>query len=208
MEITGNIKFDTNGLITAVVQHAVTLKVLMLGYMNREALEKTISTGTVWFYSRSRQTLWNKGETSGNFLNTVSIDIDCDKDALLIRALPLGPTCHTNNESCFFTSLYHQEDTDIASTEILAKLYRIISARQAQPKEGSYTTYLFEQGIDKILKKVGEEAAEVIIAAKNDAPDEITYEVADLIYHLVVMLKDRDVSPAAILKELEVRFGS
>lgn len=198
--------YDKNGLIPAVIQNSVTLKVLMAGYMNKEAVEKTISTGTVWFYSRSRNTLWNKGETSGNFLKTAKIAVDCDADCLLVYAIPLGPTCHTNNESCFYTDIYVNEENNTANLGMLEDLHKIIEDRKANPKEGSYTTYLFNKGIDKILKKVGEETSEVIIAAKNDCIDEIVYETSDLIYHTMVMLSDRGVNPSLILDELYKRF--
>ncbi len=201
------LQFDQEGLIPAIIQNAITLKVLMMGYMNKEAISKTMTTGTVWFYSRSRKTLWNKGETSGNFLDTVKLTLDCDADCLLVHALPLGPTCHTNNESCFFTDVYFNDDNKATNLSILVELYKIIEDRKTHPIEGAYTNYLFDKGIDKILKKVGEEAAEVIIAAKNNAPDEIIYETSDLIYHTMVMLSDRGVKPNLILDELRKRFN-
>jgi phosphoribosyl-ATP pyrophosphohydrolase/phosphoribosyl-AMP cyclohydrolase len=200
------LNLDEQGLIPAIIQNAVTLKILMMGYMNIEAINKTMNTGTVWFYSRSRQSLWNKGETSGNFLKTVKISVDCDSDCLLVQALPLGPTCHTNHESCFFTDIFQNQDNQTASLEMLIELYHVIQNRKANPKEGAYTTYLFDKGIDKILKKVGEEAAEVIIAAKNNNPEEIIYETSDLIYHTMVMLCDREVGPNLVLEELKKRF--
>lgn len=198
--------YDKNGLIPAVVQNSVTLKVLMVGYMSKESVEKTISSGSVWFYSRSRNALWNKGESSGNFLKTVKITVDCDSDCLLIYAIPLGPTCHTNNESCFFTDIYINEENNSASLSMLEDLYNIIEERKANSSEGSYTTYLFDKGIDKILKKIGEEASEVIIAAKNASIDEIVYETSDLLYHTMVMLSERGVRPNLILDELYKRF--
>ena len=201
-----SLKFDNSGLIPAVIQNSVTLKALMVGYMNREALEKTMSTGTVWFYSRSRQRLWNKGESSGNYLKTVKISADCDNDCLLVYASPLGPACHTNNESCFFTDIYINEENNTANLGMLEELYKIIEDRKANPKDGSYTNYLFDKGIDKILKKVGEESAEVIIAAKNDSVEEIVYETSDLIYHTLVMLSERGVNPCLVLNELRKRF--
>jgi phosphoribosyl-ATP pyrophosphohydrolase/phosphoribosyl-AMP cyclohydrolase len=200
------LQFNEEGLIPAIIQNAITLKVLMMGFMNREAIYKTMTTNTVWFYSRSRKTLWNKGETSGNFLTTVQLTVDCDADCLLVHALPLGPTCHTNNESCFFTDIYFNNDTKTADLSMLVDLYNIIEDRKAHPKEGAYTNYLFEKGIDKILKKVGEEASEVIIAAKNNVPDEIIYETSDLVYHTLVMLSERGVKPYLILEELKKRF--
>ncbi|MGI6349381.1 MAG: bifunctional phosphoribosyl-AMP cyclohydrolase/phosphoribosyl-ATP diphosphatase HisIE [Eubacteriales bacterium] len=203
-----SLRYNHHGLLPAIVQDAFTLQVLMMGYMNAEALEKTMTTGTVWFYSRSRKTLWNKGETSGNYLKTVEVKADCDADCLLVKAIALGPTCHTNATSCFFNDLYVNEELSAAGYDILTSLYRRIADRKNNPKEGAYTTYLFEKGLDKILKKVGEESAEVIIAAKNTAPDEIVYETADLIYHLLVMLAEQDVDPRLILAELHKRYHS
>ena len=203
-----SLRYNHHGLLPAIVQDAFTLQVLMMGYMNAEALEKTMTTGTVWFYARSRKTLWNKGETSGNYLKTVEVKADCDADCLLVKAIALGPTCHTNATSCFFNDLYVNEELSAAGYDILTSLYRRIADRKNNPKEGAYTTYLFEKGLDKILKKVGEESAEVIIAAKNTAPDEIVYETADLIYHLLVMLAEQDVDPRLILAELHKRYHS
>lgn len=201
------LNYNHHGLLPAIVQDAATLQVLMMGYMNAEALEKTLTTGTVWFYSRSRQALWNKGETSGNFLKTVEVKADCDADCLLVKAVPLGPTCHTGSASCFFNDLYVNEEMDTAGYEVLTALHARIADRKSHPKEGAYTTYLFEKGIDKILKKVGEESAEVVIAAKNNAPDEIVYETSDLIYHLLVMLTEQGVDPQLVLRELKHRYG-
>ncbi len=200
------LNYNHHGLLPAIVQDANTLQVLMMGYMNAEALEKTLSTKTVWFYSRSRQTLWNKGETSGNYLKTVSVHADCDHDCLLVQAVAMGPTCHTNNTSCFFHDMYVNDEMDVASFNILTALHERITDRKNNPKQGAYTTYLFEKGIDKILKKVGEENAEVIIAAKNNAPDEIVYETSDLIYHLLVMLTEQGVDPKLVLNELKKRY--
>jgi len=202
-----SLKFDKDGLIPAVIQNSITLKTLMLGYMNKEAVNKTIASGTVWFYSRSRQKLWNKGETSGNYLKTVKIFADCDCDCLLIYARPCGPVCHTNNESCFFRDIFTNEENDSADIGILSELYKIVENRKQSPQNGSYTAYLFDKGIDKILKKVGEETSEVIIAAKNNSVDEIVYEVSDLIYHITVMLSERGVAPELILNELNKRLN-
>lgn len=154
-----------------------------------------------------RQTLWMKGETSGNVLNVSSISLDCDADTLLIKAEPLGPTCHTGNESCFFTQVHANDAIPPCDQEILFHLYKIIEGRKTNPVEGSYTNYLFEKGIDKILKKVGEESAETIIAAKNRSAEEVTYETSDLIYHLLVMLSEQGVRPEAILKTLAERHN-
>ena len=194
------LKFDENGLIPAIVQNYKTGKVLMLGYMNQEAFDKTVETNRVWFYSRSRQCLWLKGETSNNFLDVMKIDIDCDSDALLIKANPQGPTCHTGNETCFYTEVKQNED--YFDSTIIYDLYDVIRGRKENPIEGSYTNYLLDKGIDKILKKVGEENAETIIAAKNNDKDEIVYETSDLLYHLLVMLFDRGVEPELIMQSL------
>lgn len=201
------LKFDQNGLIPAIVQNYKTGKVLMLGYMNRESFAKTLESGTVWFYSRSRKELWNKGETSGNFLQVMEITSDCDDDAILIKADPKGPTCHTGAESCFHHEIENGDKDTFFDSTILFDLFEVIEDRKANPVEGSYTNYLFEKGIDKILKKVGEESAETIIAAKNDSKEEITYETSDLFYHLLVMMSDRGVKPENILKALYDRHG-
>nr|WP_073344309.1 bifunctional phosphoribosyl-AMP cyclohydrolase/phosphoribosyl-ATP diphosphatase HisIE [Caldanaerobius fijiensis] len=199
------LKFDENGLIPAIVQDVYTKEVLMLGYMNRESLELTLKTGRVNFYSRSRKALWLKGETSGNYLNLKKLRYDCDGDALLIEVIPEGPVCHTGNKSCFYRTLHESEDSP-DGVAIIEKLYKRIQDRKEHPVEGSYTNYLFDKGIDKILKKVGEECAETIIAAKNNSPDEIRYEVSDLVYHLLVMLVDRGVDVKQIYDELTRRY--
>lgn len=198
------LKFDEYTLLPAVVQNYKTGKVLMLGYMNKEAFEKTLETNQVWFYSRSRQKLWLKGETSGHYLQVVEILSDCDDDTILVKAKPIGPTCHTGEESCFFNQIKTNESTNFDNA-ILFTLYDIIEDRKQYPIEGSYTNYLFDKGIDKILKKVGEETAETIIAAKNDSKEEIIYETSDLIYHLLVMLSNQGVKPEEIFKTLEER---
>lgn len=206
MELNGiELKFDENGLIPAIVQDVYTKEVLMLGYMNRESLELTLKTGKVNFYSRSRKALWLKGETSGNYLNLKKLRYDCDGDALLIEVIPEGPVCHTGNKSCFYRTLHELEDSP-DGVAIIEKLYKRIQDRKEHPVEGSYTNYLFDKGIDKILKKVGEECAETIIAAKNNSPDEIRYEVSDLAYHLLVMLVDRGVDVKQIYDELTRRY--
>ena len=191
--------FDSNGLIPAIVQDAITRQVLTLAYMNRESLEKTIETKETWFYSRSRKKLWNKGETSGNKQEVKKISYDCDQDALLVQVDPLGPACHKGEESCFHQSLYTNE---VPSKEIIPTLVDKIKDRKENPIEGTYTTYLFEQGIDKILKKVGEESSEVIIASKNDDHGELTGEMADLTYHMLVLMEETGVSLADIKKVL------
>lgn len=199
-----NIKFDEKGLVPAIVQNIKTGKVLMLAYMNQESLDLTLKTKKTWFYSRSREKLWNKGETSGNFQNIKRISYDCDGDTILLEVDPLGPACHTGEESCFFNNVLDEEpDLD---KNMLGKLYKRIVDRRENPVEGSYTNYLFEKGIDKILKKVGEETSEVIIAAKNNSKDEMTYEISDLVYHMLVLMVDRGLTINDIKKELNKRY--
>lgn len=198
--------FDTNGLIPAIVQHARSGEVLMLGYMNREALEQTRETGLVTFWSRSRGELWQKGMTSGNVLRLVAIRQDCDSDALLVLAEPAGPTCHTGRPSCFFRDLdgevLHER---VPVTSILSQLTDTIASRRSAPPEDSYTARLLTGGVDRISKKVGEEAAEVIIAAKNHSVEELTYEMADLLYHSLVLLECQGIPLSAVLVELQRR---
>jgi phosphoribosyl-ATP pyrophosphohydrolase/phosphoribosyl-AMP cyclohydrolase len=198
------LRFDEKGLIPAIVQDANTSQVLMMAYMNKESLEKTLETGTTWFFSRSRQALWNKGATSGNVQQVVSIQVDCDEDTLLVRVLPAGPSCHTGEVSCFYRPLVG-EAFIFAKPDMLHTLYGIVAHRKTHPKEGSYTQYLFDKGVDKILKKVGEEAAETIIAAKNASKEELVYETSDLLYHLMVLLVEQGVTLEDILLELEQR---
>jgi len=186
-----NISYDDNGLIPAVVQDARSGKVLMLAYMNEASLQKTIETKETWFYSRSRQELWHKGATSGNTQAVESIQLDCDGDALLVSVNPAGPACHTGEETCFYRPIFG-EATGVR--EVIHTIIDVIAERKANPVDGSYTTYLFTEGIDKVLKKVGEEASEVIIGAKNNDKEEITWEVADLIYHTLVLLHITDVT--------------
>ncbi|MEJ5284744.1 MAG: bifunctional phosphoribosyl-AMP cyclohydrolase/phosphoribosyl-ATP diphosphatase HisIE [Brevinematales bacterium] len=188
------LKFDENGLIPAIIQDAISGKVLMLGYMNKEALTKTIESGKTWFYSRSRKTLWNKGETSGNFHNVKEIFYDCDEDTLLVKVVPEGPTCHTNNYSCFYRAIKGDENSQLNKSSILNELYEIILERKKLNPENSYVAKKMREGIDRILKKVGEEAGEVIIASKNGSKEEISWEVADLIFHLFLVLAYYDMS--------------
>lgn len=207
-ELMNNLKFDDNGLIPAVVQDNVTKKVLMVAYMNRESIEITLKDKKATFFSRSRQQLWKKGETSGNYMNVVAVDVDCDGDCLLVSVNPDGPACHTGNETCFYRRYEDGKLIDRPEefgSDILERLQLVAEDRLKNPKEGSYTNYLFEKGEDKILKKVGEEAAEVVIAGKNKDKDEIAYEVADLLYHMTVMLVDNKMSWGEIFKELEKR---
>ena len=179
------LKFDSQGLIPAVVQDHYTKEVLTLAYMNRESLAVTIDERRTCFWSRSRRELWRKGETSGNIQRVVSITADCDGDALVVEVVKAGPACHTGAESCFFNEIYLSEELKQFSYE---GLYRLIEGRRHTPKEGSYTTYLFEKGLDKILKKVGEECTEVIIGGRKEDREETVYEIADLCYHVMVLM--------------------
>ena len=201
MEIK-DLKFDEKGLIPAIVVDAVTKRVLTLAYMNEESLKITMEKELTCFYSRSRQQLWLKGETSGNYQHVVSITADCDKDALVVMVEPDGPACHTGETSCFHNSFFESEERHEFSYEDLMKL---IAGRKTEKKEGSYTTYLFEKGRDKILKKVGEESTEVIIAGKADDKKETIYEIADLAYHVMVLMIDMGISLEDIFRELASR---
>ena len=196
------LKFDDKGLIPAIVADAATKRVLTLAYMNEESLRITLEKELTCFYSRSRQTLWLKGETSGNYQHVVSITADCDNDALLVLVNPDGPACHTGATSCCFNTLWESETNYSFSLETLM---RQIEGRKTEKKEGSYTTYLFEKGRDKILKKVGEESTEVIIAGKADDKKETVYEIADLVYHVMVLMVDMDISIDDVVKELASR---
>ncbi|MDR9793971.1 bifunctional phosphoribosyl-AMP cyclohydrolase/phosphoribosyl-ATP diphosphatase HisIE [Aeribacillus sp. FSL K6-2848] len=197
------LKFDENGLIPAVVQDAVSKEVLTVAYMNEESLKKTLETKETWFYSRSRQKLWHKGETSGNTQTVQEIRYDCDKDALVVLVIPNGPACHTGQYSCFSKESGGQVDG--SRFDIINKLEAVIAEREAERPEDSYTTYLFEKGLDKILKKVGEEASEVIIAAKNRSHDELKWEAADLLFHLLVLLREQKLPLDEVLKVLKER---
>ncbi len=219
------IKYDEKGLIPAIIQEYRTKKVLMLAYMTEESLQKTIETHKTWFWSRSRGKLWNKGESSGHFQLVKAISYDCDADTLLIQVEQIGVACHTGANTCFFNEipLVAKEgakeaiNKDIAKgtndggklgqdfSSLLAELYNVISERKLTRPEGSYTTYLFEKGQNKILKKVGEEAAEVIIASKSEDNAEVVYEVGDLIYHLLVLLSYHDISLEQVYEELNKR---
>ena len=192
------LKFDEKGLIPAIVQDHYTKEVLTLAYMNAESLALTIAEGRTVFWSRSRQELWRKGETSGNVQKVVSITADCDGDALVVEVVKNGPACHTGAESCFFNEVYVSDEVKQFSWE---GLYRLIEGRKSQPKEGSYTTYLFEKGKDKILKKVGEECTEVLIGAAKNDKEETIYEIADLAYHLLVLMVEMGISLEDIIAE-------
>lgn len=202
-----DLKFDENGLIPAVVQDAISKEVLTVAYMNKESLLKTIETKETWFFSRSRQQLWHKGETSGNTQTVKAIRYDCDCDALVVFVEPKGPACHTGEYTCFHKNLIGDDNrTDSDRFDILNKIEQIIAKRDMERPEGSYTTYLFEKGVDKILKKVGEEAAEVIIAAKNQSHEELKWEAADLIFHLFVLLREQKLPLDVVLQVLKERY--
>ncbi|MBQ8783175.1 MAG: bifunctional phosphoribosyl-AMP cyclohydrolase/phosphoribosyl-ATP diphosphatase HisIE [Clostridia bacterium] len=195
------LKYDANGLIPAIVQDHYTKKVLMLAYMNEESLKISLAEGMTCFYSRSRQELWRKGETSGNRQHIVSVRTDCDCDTLLVDVIKDGPACHTGSESCFFNVIDEKEDEAFS----YEGLYKMLLGRKLEKKEGSYTTYLFEKGTDKILKKVGEECTEVIIAAKAQDKEETIYEIADLLYHITVLMIDAGISLDEVTAELAKR---
>ena len=192
------LKYDEKGLIPAIVQDHYTKEVLTLAYMNAETLALTIAEGRTVFWSRSRQQIWRKGETSGNVQKVVSITADCDGDALVVEVVKTGPACHTGAESCFFNEVYVSNEVKQFSWE---GLYRLIQGRKTNPKEGSYTTYLFEKGKDKILKKVGEECTEVLIGAAKNDKDETVYEIADLAYHILVLMVEMGISLEDIITE-------
>ncbi|UYZ21518.1 bifunctional phosphoribosyl-AMP cyclohydrolase/phosphoribosyl-ATP diphosphatase HisIE [Mesobacillus jeotgali] len=215
------LKFDANGLIPAVVQDATTREVLTVAYMNEESLGKSLQTRETWFYSRSRQELWHKGTTSGNTQRIVEIKYDCDGDALVVLVEPAGPACHTGAVSCFSENLLERSDdgdspestlersdgqlASLGDFAVMLELESTIRQREQDMPEGAYTTYLFEKGVDKILKKVGEEASEVIIAAKNRDPEELKWEAADLLYHLMVLLQEQKLPLKEVLVVLNKR---
>lgn len=209
MSFIDELKFDANGLIPAVVQNKDTKEVLMVAYMNADTIEQTLETGRATFWSRSRKEVWVKGATSGNFMYAQELRVDCDGDCLVVLANPAGAACHTGNRSCFYRKVSNGELTDVEETEdlsaVVAEEEAVVRDRKRNPEEGSYTNYLFDKGEDKILKKVGEEAAEVVIAGKNRSREEIAYETADLMYHLTVMLVDNDMSWEDIYKEMKKR---
>ena len=196
------LKFDEKGLIPAVIVEAGTHELLMVAYMNRESLKISMETGKTCFWSRSRQELWTKGETSGNYQHIVSITADCDLDTLKVVVEKDGPACHTGAETCFFNPVYHSEEKSDFTPDALMELIR---GRKTNPQEGSYTTYLFQKGLDKILKKIGEESTEVIIAAKDNDPKETIYEISDLVYHVMVMMIEQGISLEDIRRELASR---
>ena len=206
------IKFDQQGLVPAIVQDATNGTVLMLAYMNRESLAKTLETGTTWFYSRSRQELWNKGATSGHVQMVKELLYDCDGDTLLVKVEQKGAACHEGTYSCFSRRFGEAEPTQterpaLAATEVLTELFAVLEDRRQNPQQGSYTSSLFAKGEDRILKKIGEEAAETIIAAKNHSQGEVIYEMADLWYHCLVLLAAHNISLSELMEELAKRRG-
>ena len=198
-------KTNADGLLPVVVQHYKTQEVLMVAYMNEEAFYMTVKTGKMTYFSRSRQSLWVKGETSGHFQYVKSLTIDCDKDTLLAKVDQVGVACHTGNPTCFFQPIVGTDYDETNPLQVFESVYATIQNRREHPKEGSYTNYLFDKGIDKILKKVGEEATEIIIAAKNTNPEEIKYEMADFLYHAMVLMVERGISWDDIVRELADR---
>ncbi len=196
------LSFDENGLIPTIVQDDRTGNVLMLAYMNKEALQKTIDTKETWFFSRSRQELWNKGATSGNRQIVKNLSLDCDGDSILVQVTPLGPACHTGEVTCFHKQIF---DEVVQTRSIVHEITDEIKARRANPIEGSYTSYLFREGLDKILKKVGEETTEVVIGAKNRDKAEVTSELADLTYHTLVLMEELGVAVEDVKNELRKR---
>ncbi|MGB3366064.1 MAG: bifunctional phosphoribosyl-AMP cyclohydrolase/phosphoribosyl-ATP diphosphatase HisIE [Acidaminobacteraceae bacterium] len=196
--IAANVVYDDRGLLPTIIQDFDTREVLMLGYMNEESLKLTLESDTVWFYSRSRQELWNKGATSGDYLYTQDIYLDCDNDTILITAKPAGNTCHKGTKTCF-------NEVTFGGLGELANLSSTIKDRKENPIEGSYTNYLFDKGLDKILKKVGEEASEVIIASKNSDTPELIGEISDLLYHLMVLTNEKNLDLSLIDAELKKR---
>lgn len=198
-------KLDDNGLIPVVVQHYKTQEVLMLAYMNAEAFDNTVKTGRMTYFSRSRQALWVKGETSGHYQYVKSLTIDCDNDTLLAKVDQIGPACHTGNQTCFFKPLVGTDFDETNPLQVFESVYQTILDRRNYPKEGSYTNYLFDKGLDKILKKIGEEATELVIAAKNPNPEEVKYEMSDFLYHAMVLMVERGISWEDIVRELADR---
>ena len=196
-------KLNSDGLIPCIAQDYKSGEVLMMAYMNEESYKKTLETGLMTYWSRSRQKLWTKGEESGHFQKMISLIIDCDKDTILAKVDQTGPACHTGNPTCFFTPLTEKKDIDEADIyKVLQDVYSVIADRKVNPREGSYTNYLFDKGIDKILKKVGEECTEIVIAAKNPDAGEIKYEIADFLYHAMVLMVEKGVTWEEIADEL------
>ncbi|MFA9375671.1 MAG: bifunctional phosphoribosyl-AMP cyclohydrolase/phosphoribosyl-ATP diphosphatase HisIE [Lachnotalea sp.] len=198
-------KLNSDGMLPVVVQDYKTNEVLMFAYMNEEAFDKTIATGKMTYWSRSRDELWTKGLTSGHFQYVKSLMVDCDNDTMLAKVSQIGAACHTGNRTCFFNKVVEKEYNETNPLKVFEDIYSVIEDRKVNPKEGSYTNYLFDKGIDKILKKVGEEATEIVIAAKNPDPEEIKYEMSDFLYHAMVLMVEKGVTWEDITKELSKR---
>jgi phosphoribosyl-ATP pyrophosphohydrolase/phosphoribosyl-AMP cyclohydrolase len=198
-------KLNADGLIPVIVQHYKTDEVLMLAYMDRDAYEHTLETGKMTYYSRSRKERWVKGETSGHYQYVKSLVLDCDNDTILAKVDQIGVACHTGSPTCFFQALAGDDSKELNPLQVFESVYATIEDRKLHPKEGSYTNYLFDKGIDKILKKVGEEATELVIAAKNPNPEEIKYKLSDFLYHAMVLMVERGVTWDDIVKELADR---
>lgn len=207
MNIINEIKFDDKGLVPAIAQDFRTNEVLMMAYMNREAVEKTIASGKAHYFSRSRGNLWLKGETSGHFQHIKGIYYDCDIDTILLKVDQVGAACHTGERSCFYREIETPFREDIAASSILDKVYKVIRERKSNPPEKSYVSSLFSKGTDTILKKIGEEASELIISGKGGKREEIVYETADLWFHSLVLLGQLDIRPEEVYSELKRRFG-
>jgi phosphoribosyl-ATP pyrophosphohydrolase/phosphoribosyl-AMP cyclohydrolase len=201
-----DVKYDDNGLVPVIIQNAETKAVLTLAYANAEAVQKTIETNETWLYSRSRSELWNKGATSGNTQQVTAVRLDCDGDSLIYEVIPNGPACHTGEESCFHNTIAGTPNE--STVDMFSELTGLIEKREQEMPEGAYTTYLFEEGVDKICKKVGEEAAEVIIAAKNRDPKELAMETADLFYHVLVLLQEQKVGLNSVIDVLKERHAT
>ena len=201
-----DLKKNSDGLVPVIVQDYKTNEVLMMAYMNEEAYENTLRTGKMCYYSRSRQTQWLKGETSGHFQYVKSLSTDCDLDTILAKVSQIGAACHTGSYSCFFNEIVKKEYEDVSNPlKVFEDVFAVINDRKIHPKEGSYTNYLFSKGIDKILKKLGEEATEIVIAAKNPNPNEIKYEISDFLYHMMVLMSEKEISWEEITTELANR---
>ena len=198
-------KLNAEGMLPVIVQDYQTAEVLMMAYMNEEAFKTTLSLGKMTYYSRSRKELWIKGETSGHYQYVKSLTIDCDKDTLLAKVSQVGAACHTGNTSCFFQELVKKEFTTKSPLKIFENVYEVIKDRKIHPKEGSYTNYLFDKGLDKILNKVGEEATEIVIASKNPEPEEIKYEISDFLYHIMVLMVEKGITWEEVVEELSNR---
>ena len=208
-ELINTLKFDASGLIPAVVQNIETNEVLMVAYMNADTIKQTLETGRATFWSRSRQEVWVKGDTSGNYMYVKEVRVDCDCDCLVVLVNPAGPACHTGNRSCFFRKIEDgklvEDAKEQTKTDVFAREQAVVMDRKEHPEEGSYTNYLFDKGEDKILKKVGEECTEIVIAAKNPDKEEIKYEISDFLYHMMVLMVEKGVSWEEITKELVKR---